>query len=93
MVRVKTTETSFTERCQFCMHEHTIQRSLTFRKVRRNDAQGVRDDNMSKHWRDALQPIGPDGRENKVFTKTYGYNPSAEDPRVKKDRQDNPHSA
>jgi hypothetical protein len=84
MVRVANYETFFLERCSLCAFEHRITKSLKHHKIRRNDAQGIRDQNMTDHWRDALQPLDMEGRENKLFTKTYGYNPSAENPNTPK---------
>lgn len=73
------------ERCKICGFERTTTKSTQYNKIKRNDAQGIRDQNMSQHWKDALQPVGPDGRENKLFTKEYGWNPHSQDPRVPKE--------
>lgn len=84
MVVVRDTQEYHTEECRVCGHIDHVTHTNKILKIKRNDAQGKRDQDMNHFWKDTLQPIGPDGRPNKLFEKTYGWSPNSEDPRVPK---------
>jgi len=80
---------TFIERCKICGHTESYQRAEKFRKVISNSADGFRRDQLHNHWKDVLQPVNKDGRENKLYTETYGYNPISENPEKRAPKEQN----
>ena len=66
---------TFIERCKICGHTESYQRAEKFRKVISNSADGFRRDQLHNHWKDVLQPTTKEGKENRLFSEMYGFNP------------------
>lgn len=71
-------------KCKECNYEEKISTHQGIIKIKSRVAEGKRAEDIKNNWSDLIQPTNADGSENRLFTKLYGYNPSSENPKTRK---------